>query len=113
MTLDERLAALLAPLGAESKRMFGGTCFMVNGNMAIGTFKDGILMRVGKEGHATALKLPGARAFEMQGRTMQGYVLVDAKAVASDTTLKGWVERALAFVNTLPAKAAKAPKKKR
>jgi TfoX/Sxy family transcriptional regulator of competence genes len=107
MPLDQRLKALLDPLGAEAKRMFGGTCFMVNGNMVIGTFRDGILVRVGKEAHAAALKLPGAEAFAMQGRTMQGYVLVGAKSIASDAALKGWVDRALAFVNTLPPKAAK------
>ena len=84
MTLDERLKTLLDPLGAESKRMFGGTCFMINGNMVIGTFRDGILVRVGKDGHAAALKLPGAATFEMQGRTMQGYVLVGAKSITRD-----------------------------
>ncbi len=113
MTLEERLKTLLDPMGAESKRMFGGTCFMINGNMVIGTFREGILVRVGKDGHAAALKLPGAATFEMQGRTMQGYVLVGATSITGDAALKGWVDRALAFVNTLPAKAAKKPAKKK
>lgn len=107
MTLDDRLKALLTPLGAENKRMFGGTCFMIKGNMAIGTLKDGLIVRVGKEAHAAAMKRPGVKVFDMTGRPMEGFISVDGKAVATDAALKGWVDMALAFVKTLPAKAAK------
>ena len=53
MTLDERLKALLTPHGAENKSMFGGTCFLIGGNMAIGTLKEGLIVRVGKEANAS------------------------------------------------------------
>ena len=43
--------------------MFG--CFMVDGNMVAGTSKRGLLVRVGKEGHAAALQRPHARTMEM------------------------------------------------
>jgi hypothetical protein len=35
-------------------RMFGGLCFMLNGNMVAGTSQRGLLTRVGKEQHARA-----------------------------------------------------------
>ena len=44
-----RLHARLDPLGAVSKKMFGGVCFMLNGNMVAGTSKRGLLVRIGKD----------------------------------------------------------------
>ena len=111
MTLDERLRALLAKRGATDKRMFGGTCFLIGGNMLIGTLKDGLIVRVGKAAHADALKRPGARTFDMTGRPMEGFISVAGQAVASDAALDGWVALALDFVKTLPPKDAKPPKK--
>lgn len=113
MTLDERLRALLAPHRATDKRMFGGTCFLIGGNMAIGTLKGGLIVRVGKEAHAAAIKLPGARTFDMTGRPMEGFITVDGKSVLHDAALNGWAELALAFVKTLPEKQSKPTKVKK
>lgn len=113
MTLDERLRALLAKHGATGKRMFGGTCFLISGNMLIGTLKDGLIVRVGKEAHAAALKRPGARIFDMTGRPTEGFVSVDGKSVANDAALQGWIDLALAFVLTLPPKDVKPAKSKK
>lgn len=107
MSLDERLRELLKPHGATDKRMFGGTCFLMGGNMLIGTLKNGLIVRVGKAAHAEALKRPGARTFDMTGRPMEGFVSVDGKSVAGDAALQGWIDLALAFVRTLPPKTAK------
>ena len=114
MTLEERLGEKLKPHGAEPKRMFSGTGFMIDGNLAVGTTKQGIIVRVGKEAHAAAIKRPGARTFDMTGKPMEGWVVVDAKAVASDKALDEWIALALAFVRTMPPKNAKpkAPNKK-
>lgn len=111
MTLVERLTELMTPHGSETRKMFGGTCFMVRGHMALGTLKDGLIVRVGKAAHAAAMKLPGARVFDMTGRPMEGFVSVDGKAVASGAALGKWIAMALAFNRTLPEKKAKAGKK--
>jgi hypothetical protein len=116
MTLDERLRAKLKPHGATDKRMFGGTCFLIGGNMLIGTLKDGLIVRAGKNAHAAALKQPGARTFDMTGRPMEGFISVAGDAVTDDADLQRWIDIALAFVRTLPpkqAKPAKAGKTKR
>jgi len=113
MTLDERLRQKLKSHGAIDKRMFGGTCFLIDGNMLIGTLKDGLIVRVGKNVHASAIKQPGARTFDMTGRPMEGFVAVEGKAVDDDTALKAWVDVALAFVKTLPPKTAKPAKSKK
>ena len=53
--LAERMRVALAGTGAVREvRMFGGLCFMLNGNMVAGTSQRGLLTRVGKEQHARA-----------------------------------------------------------
>jgi TfoX/Sxy family transcriptional regulator of competence genes len=105
MKLEDRIAKALKKHEPIAKKMFGGTCFMLNGNMVIGTFKDGILARVGKDARH-ALQMPGATPFEMRGRVMEGYVMVAEPALASDAALASWIDLCLAFNTTLPAKPA-------
>ncbi len=113
MTLDERLRAKLKSHGATDKRMFGGTCFLIGGNMLIGTLKDGLIVRVGKAAHEAAMKRPEAKTFDMTGRPMEGFISVDGESVAGDKALQTWIDLALAFVKTLPAKSTKPAKKRK
>jgi TfoX/Sxy family transcriptional regulator of competence genes len=108
MALDEDLAghmrAVLGGTGAVREvRMFGGLCFMLNGNMVAGTSKRGLLVRVGKEQYSQALARPSARPMEMSGRRMAGYILVDPPP-HDERALRDWLGLAVGFVNTLPAK---------
>ena len=66
--------------------MFGGTCFMLSGNMLVGTSKRGLLVRVGKDAHAAAVARPHATPMEMGGRAMEGYVFVDEAAQRAPRT---------------------------
>ncbi|RWE01667.1 TfoX/Sxy family protein [Mesorhizobium sp.] len=108
----ERLRAALGSRAFTEQKMFGGTCFMINGNMLIGTSKRGLLVRVGKEAHGEAAARPHARPMEMGGRSMEGYVHVAPEGTATDADLR--LDRALAFVETLPpkVKSTKAAKKR-
>jgi TfoX/Sxy family transcriptional regulator of competence genes len=111
MAVDEDLAArmrvALAGTGTVREvRMFGGLCFMLNGNMVAGTSKRGLLVRVGKEQQSDVLARPGAKPMEMTGRPMEGYVFVDPPP-RDDRSLQDWLELAVAFVKTLPPKPAK------
>jgi hypothetical protein len=59
------------------QKMFGGRCFMLDGNMLVGPTKDGgMLVRVGKDRYQHALALPGARPMIMGARTMSGFIEV-------------------------------------
>jgi TfoX/Sxy family transcriptional regulator of competence genes len=101
--LAERIRAALADAGAVREvRMFGGLCFMLNGNMVAGASKRGLLVRVGKDQHARAVVRPGARPMEMSGRPMKGYVFIDPPR--DERALREWLDLAVAFVNTLPPK---------
>lgn len=105
--LAERMRTALAGSGSlREVRMFGGLCFMLNGNMVAGTSKRGMLVRVGKDQHARALALPGAKAMEMSGRPVEGYVFVDPPP-DDDGTLRNWLDLAAAFVKTLPPKPSR------
>jgi TfoX/Sxy family transcriptional regulator of competence genes len=102
--LAERIRAVLAGTGSlREVRMFGGLCFMLNGNMVAGTSKRGLLVRVGRGQHARALARADAKPMEMSGRPMEGYVLVDPPP-RDERTLRDWLDLAAAFVNTLPPK---------
>ena len=104
--LVERLRGAIPARGRTEKRMFGGVGFMLDGNMIAGTFRNALLVRVGKERNAEALRKPGARPMEMRGKPLDGYVMVD-RAVLDDKALAGWIALARAYVQTLPSKAAK------
>lgn len=110
MTEDDVIADLRAALPRAGEirevRMFGGTGFMLNGNMVAGTFKKGLLLRVGPDRLAEALKAGGARRMEMGGRLMKGYVYVDPQAL-SRKAIQATLRLAVAFVGALPPKAAK------
>ena len=107
----ERLRAALGNRAFTEQKMFGGTCFMINGNMLIGTSKRGLLVRVGKDAHAAAVARPHARPMEMGGRSMEGYLHVAPEGTATQADLDQWLDLALAFVETLPAKAKPARKR--
>ncbi|MEM8951105.1 MAG: TfoX/Sxy family protein [Pseudomonadota bacterium] len=107
--LAERFRKAVRGLGEMSeKRMMGGVCFLLNGNMIGGADRneEGLkrfMFRVGKENHAEALKRPGAMPMDMGGRRMSGFVFVDAER-CDDGMLSDWIALAHAFVAELPAK---------
>ena len=105
--LAERMRVALAGTGTVREvRMFGGLCFMLNGNMVAGTSKRGLLVRVGKDQQSNALARPCAKRMEMTGRPMEGYVFVDPPPT-DDYSLQDWLALAVAFVKTLPPKLPK------
>lgn len=102
--LAERIRSALAGKKVTEQRMFGGICFMLNGNMAIAASPNGLLVRVGKEGDAAALRRPGTRPMIQRDRPMAGYLYVDETGTRTSRQLAAWVEIAMAHAATLPAK---------
>jgi TfoX/Sxy family transcriptional regulator of competence genes len=106
--LVERIRAVLADVrGVGERRMFGGVCFTINGNMACGVVKDDLMVRVGPDNYTGALKRPHARPMDFTGRPMKGYVFIAAPGIKSASSLKGWVGAAVTHVRTLPPKSPK------
>ena len=112
--LAERIREMIGghPHGGEI-RMFGGICFTLNGNMMVGTMKNGeLLARVGDAQEAEALARPGARRMNFTGREMKGFIMVAGDAL-DDDALREWISMATAFVGPMPPKAAKKPAAKK
>ncbi len=90
--------------GLAEKRMFGGVCFLLRGNMLAGIWEQSLIVRLGLDEAAKALKEPNVREFDVTGRPMRGWVIVDPDGLERDEQLAAWLARAQAFVETLPAK---------
>ena len=103
--LGDRVRETLGPRAAFTERaMFGGLAFMVGGHMACGVIGDDLVLRLGPDGAEDALERPGVRPMDFTGRPMKGYVYVAPDGIGDDRALGEWLDRALAFVATLPAK---------
>jgi TfoX/Sxy family transcriptional regulator of competence genes len=100
MAFDESLAerirvALARKKGIENKKMFGGIGFLLQGNMLVGVWKNSLIVRVGPEGYEDALLEPHVKDFDITGRPMKGWVLVEPEGVEDDDKLKSWIDRAM------------------
>jgi hypothetical protein len=96
-------AALAGRKRLTEKKMFGGMCFLLRGNMLCGTGKPGFMFRVGKNQHPAALARAGTRAMEINGRAFEGFIWVDPDACDA-RTLKRWIALADGYVAKLPPK---------
>jgi TfoX/Sxy family transcriptional regulator of competence genes len=109
MAYDELLAvrirAVLGPLpNLDEKKMFGGVCFLIDGNMVAGVYKDDLIVRIGLIGYQEALVRPHTKLFDITGKALKGWVMVEPEGCATESDLKAWIERGLEFSSTLPPK---------
>lgn len=103
--LADRIRSILSKRNGYSERnMFGGVCFMINGNMCVGTWKDSLIVRLDRMQHDETLAEPHTKPADIAGRTMKGWALVEPPGIASEQDLKDWVDRAAAYAASLPAK---------
>jgi TfoX/Sxy family transcriptional regulator of competence genes len=104
--LAERVRSLLgARPDLEEKEMFGGLAFLVGGNMCCGVAGDDLIVRLDRDRADELLKSEsGARPFDMTGRPMRGWLLVEPEAIAGDAELESWVRRSEEFASSLPPK---------
>ena len=109
MAFDEFLAArirdaLARTNNVEEKKLFGCVCFFLDGNALAGVWKDRLIARLGPDEGEAALQEPHVRKFDITRRPMRNWVAVEPEGVEDDDQLKGWIERAMKFVTTLPTK---------
>ncbi|MXZ34494.1 MAG: TfoX/Sxy family protein [Acidobacteria bacterium] len=103
--LNARIRQILSGRRRISERkMFGGVCFMINGNMCVGTWKGSLIVRLDKKNHDETLAEPHTRPADMNGRTMKGWALVEPAGIESENDLTAWVNRAATFAESLPPK---------
>jgi uncharacterized protein YdhG (YjbR/CyaY superfamily)/TfoX/Sxy family transcriptional regulator of competence genes len=95
------------------KRMFGGLCFMVNGQMCCGLTKTDFMVRVGKDAYEEALSEPHARPMNFTGRPLKGMVYVDPAGYRRVSALARWVQRGLALVTNAGTARKRRPASKK
>jgi TfoX/Sxy family transcriptional regulator of competence genes len=101
--LDARVEEIITAWGATRKKMFGGTCYLMDGNIVAGVSRDNLFVRLSPEEGTQALTRPEVRPFDISKNPMSGWVMVSPD-VLDDETLSDWLERARDFVSTLPPK---------
>lgn len=109
MAYSESLArrirdALVPRRGIVEKKMFGGVGFLLNGRMCVGIWKTSLIARLGPVQAAAALEDPDVVEFDVTGRPMKGWIMVQPEGLDTDEQLSHWIQRAVEFVQGLPAK---------
>jgi TfoX/Sxy family transcriptional regulator of competence genes len=110
MAYDEELADRIRELvagepGLTEQKMFGGLAFLIGGNMAIAASgQGGLLVHVDKDESEKLVATTNARLMEMRGRTMRGWLRVDAGDVRTKRELTRWAKLGTAYARSLPAK---------
>jgi hypothetical protein len=110
MAYDEDLAQRIRELIADQpdlteQRMFGGLAFLIGGHMSVGASgQGGLLVRVDPADGDALVEEPHVRPMEMGGRSMSGWLRVDAEGVQTREALEPWVRRGVAYARSLPPK---------
>jgi TfoX/Sxy family transcriptional regulator of competence genes len=108
MSYDEQLAdrvrdVLEGRSGVGERKMFGGLAFMLDGHMCCGIVGKDLMLRLGTDGSDKAINSPHVRPMDFTGRPMTSMVYVEPGGLRG-ASLRRWVEKAAAFVATLPPK---------
>lgn len=104
LKLAERIRSELNDMPFVEKKMFGGIGFLLNGNMACGVNKDNLIVRADPEKRGKLFKQPHAKPFDLTGKPMKGWLIVEADGVKTDKQLGTWVKEGVEFALTLPPK---------
>ena len=109
MPYDETLAANVRQLLGRrkelvEKKMFGGLGFLLNGNICCGAWREFLILRLGDDGARQVLGEEHARPFDITGRPMRGWAMVEPDGWQEGERLRRWVAWAVEFAAALPKK---------
>ena len=109
MSYDKELAEkvrnkLQGEEGFSERHMFGGVGFMLYGNMCCGVNQSNLIVRVGPDNYETSLSKDYVKEFDMTGRPMRGWVVVEPGGAAEAIDLKTWIGEGMSFARSLPPK---------
>lgn len=113
MAYDEDLADRMRELlpgdaAVTEQKMFGGLAFLIGGNMAVAASgQGGLLVRADPADSDKLVATTAARPMEMRGRSMAGWLRVDAEDVGTKRQLEKWVRIGTTYAGSLPAKKSK------
>ncbi len=114
MPYDESVAArvrseMFEEPGYSERKMFGGICFMIHGNMCSGVLRDELMLRLGNELAAESLDERHTRPMDFTGKPMKSMIFVEPEGFSDKPGLRYWVDKAVDFARTLPPKQRPTP----
>lgn len=104
LKLAERIRSELGEIPFVEKRMFGGVGYLIHGNMAVGVYKDDLIVRVAPDKHTKLLQKNGAKLFDITGRPMKGWLAVEPAGCKTKKQLNTWISESVEFTLTLKPK---------
>ena len=104
LKLAERIRDQLDGMPYVEKKMFGGVGYLLHGNMACGVVKDELIVRIDPQEQPALLKKPHVKLFDMTGRPMKGWLVVEPDGIKTAKQLGTWVSLGIEFSLTLPPK---------
>jgi TfoX/Sxy family transcriptional regulator of competence genes len=103
--LAKKIRAELGQLPeVEVKKMFGGVAYLVRGNMACGVHGNDLIIRVGTKKYEEALSQPHTHPFDLTGRPMSGWIVVEPEGYRTHKNFKTWIDAGIDFASTLKPK---------
>ncbi len=104
LNLGIRINQLHCVQTLQQKPMFGGVAWFMQGNFVAGIYKTQLIIRVGIEATEELLNLPHVKPMNITGKVMRGWLMIDPGGFVSADALEQWINRAIYFVEQLPAK---------
>ena len=96
---------------AQTKTVFGSPAAFANGHMFAGIQNESYFLRLPDAERESFMQTVSAEKWEpMPGRPMREYVVVPAPLIESPGQLNTWLGKSIAYVQSLPPKAAKKKK---
>jgi TfoX/Sxy family transcriptional regulator of competence genes len=98
----------------DSRKMFGGIAYFVNGNMFTGAHQNDLFLRLPEHDQKLIVKEYDEVAhFEpMPGRRMSEYMAIPESVYSQPDMLHNWLDKSFRYASLLPAKTKKTSKKK-
>ena len=109
MAADEGLLAavrehLTTRNGIEEKPMIGGIGFMWRGRLLCGVRAEDLVVPVARDDYNGFIGDEGAKPMVMAGKSGRSWILVKKSVVSRKPAMEEWLDRAIEFVSSLPAK---------
>ena len=81
---------------------------MMNSHTCFALWDDYLVIRIGNESARKLVETnPHARLFDLNGKTMKGWIRIANDALGEDEDLQNYIDMAMLFTCTLPPKTAK------
>jgi len=106
-SLEDQIEDILHTDNLEKKKMFGGICYLINGNMCFGIWKDYLIVRMAPEMATEKLKQQHVKNFDLPGKPMKGWAMIEKGSWKNKNEITEWLDIGMSYALTLPKKLPK------